>query len=278
MKLFLDPRQAHVKTIKAGLEALLERLFPIRHGLLLSTSRGTGNDKGHTRRDPAHDRNAGHHHHGAHQTTRKRDRHVIPIPRGRYAGESPPETVTPRTERAARNTSLEQPRGRAAKKHHASGHAGDHDDRPQRGVARDRTPGSTHEILLTRYSLRHLQHGRRGFPARDLHPSSCGRRPVRDGERHPRHRTAATRAGAVAAKAAAGADVGGATEVAPKASRTFSSSRRSGSGSVITVIAKSVSSAASARARTACCPRRAALSTASATSTAASNSSPSASR
>ena len=44
-------------------------------------------------------------------------------------------------------------------------------------VARDRTPGSTHEILLTRYALRHLQHGRRGFPARDLHPSSCGRRP-----------------------------------------------------------------------------------------------------
>ena len=183
MKLFLDPRQAHVKTIKAGLEALLERLGLTHHGLLLSTSRGTGNNKGHARRDPADDRNAGHHHHGAHQTTRKRDWHMIPIPRGRYGGEGPPETVTPRTQRAARNTSLEQPHGRAAEKHHASGHAGDHDDRLQRGVARDRTPGSTHEILLTRDSLRHRQHGPRGFPARDLRPRSCGRRPVRDGAR-----------------------------------------------------------------------------------------------
>ena len=154
MKLFLDPRQAHVKTIKAGLEALLERLGLTHHGLLLSTSRGTGNNKGHTRRDPADDRNAGHHHHGAHQTTRKRDWHMIPIPRGRYGGEGPPETVTPRTQRAPRNTSLEQPHGRAAEKHHASGHAGDHHDRPQRGGARGRTPGSTHEILLTRHSLR----------------------------------------------------------------------------------------------------------------------------
>ena len=188
LKLFLDPRQAHVKTIKAGLEALLERLGLTHHGLLLSTSRGTGNNKGHTRRDAADDRNAGHHHHGANKTTRKRDRHMIPIPRGRYGGEGPPETVTPRTQRAARNTSLEQPHGRAADKHHASGHAGDHDDRLQRGLARDRTPGSTHEILLTRDSLRHLQHGRRGFPARDLRPGSCGRRPVRDGARHPRHR------------------------------------------------------------------------------------------
>ena len=154
MKLFLDPRQAHVKTIPAELKALLDELGRTHQCLLLSASRGTGNNKGHTRRDPADDRNAGHHHHGAHQTTRKRDRHVIPIPRGRYGGDGPPETVTPRTERAARNTSLEQPHGRAAKKHHASGHAGDHDGRPHRGGTRDRIPGSTHEILLTRHCLR----------------------------------------------------------------------------------------------------------------------------
>ena len=115
MKLFLDPRQAHVKTIKAGLEALLERLGLIRHGLLLSTSRGTGNDKGHTRRDPADDRNAGHHHHGAHQTTRKRDRHMIPVPRGRHGGEahqrlSPQEpNVPPGTPRSSSHTA-EPPR------------------------------------------------------------------------------------------------------------------------------------------------------------------------
>ena len=134
MKLFLDPRQAHVKTIKAGLEALLERLF--LSAMACSSARAAA--RATTRVTPA-----------ATPPTiatpaiittrppddRKRDRHVIPIPRGRYAGESPPETVTPRTERAARNTSLEQPRGRAIK-HHASGHAGDHDDRPQRGGAR----------------------------------------------------------------------------------------------------------------------------------------------
>src|SRR4029453_18605620 len=107
MKLFLDPPQAHVKTVKAGLEALLERLGLTHQGLLLSMSRGAGNDKGHTRRDPADDRNAGHHHHRAHQTTRKRDRHVIPIPRGRDAGDGPPETVTPSPQRAAPNTPLE---------------------------------------------------------------------------------------------------------------------------------------------------------------------------
>ena len=73
MKLFLDPRQAHVDIIDAGLEALLERLGRTGHDLLLGVSRGTGDDKGHPRRDPADDRNAGHHHHDAHQTTRKRD-------------------------------------------------------------------------------------------------------------------------------------------------------------------------------------------------------------
>ena len=62
-----------------------------------------------------------------------------------------------------------------------------------------------------------------------------------------------------------------ATEVEPNASRTFSSSRRSGSGSVMIVAANSVSRAASVRARTACWPRRAASCTTSATNTAASS-------
>ena len=155
MKLFLDPRQAHVKTIKAGLEALLERLGLTHHGLLLSMSRGTGNNKGHPRRDPADDRNAGHHHHDAHQTTRKRDRHVIPIPRGRYGGDGPPETVTPRhrtcrpgTPRSSSHTA-EPPRTTTPA------------DTPETmmtvriAVARATEPlVSTHEILLTRHSLR----------------------------------------------------------------------------------------------------------------------------
>ena len=59
-----------------------------------------------------------------------------------------------------------------------------------------------------------------------------------------------------------------ATERSPNASRTFSSSRGSGSAWVSTVRAKEASSAASVRARAACWARRAARSTTSATSTA----------
>ena len=88
-------------------------------------SRGPANNQGHTRRDRADDRNPSHHHYGRDQTTRKRDRHVIAIPHGRHGGDGPPETVTPITERAARNISLEQPLGRAAKDEtlRDSGHA-----------------------------------------------------------------------------------------------------------------------------------------------------------
>ena len=62
LKLFLDPGQAHFKTINAGLDALLERLDLTHHGLLLGMSRGPGNNQGYTRRDRADDRNPGHHH------------------------------------------------------------------------------------------------------------------------------------------------------------------------------------------------------------------------
>jgi hypothetical protein len=55
--------------------------------------------------------------------------------------------------------------------------------------------------------------------------------------------------------------------VRPNDSRTFSSSRGSGSVRVSTVRENEASSAASARARAACCARRAARSTTNATST-----------
>ena len=106
IKLVRDPRQAHLKTIQAGLEALFQRLGLNHHGLLLSMRGSTDNNQGHPRRDPADDGNARQHHHGAHQTTGKRDRHVVPIARGRDSGQRPPQTITPRTPGMARNIPL----------------------------------------------------------------------------------------------------------------------------------------------------------------------------
>jgi len=139
--MLLDPCQPRVQDVEARLEAVLERLRLGLQELLLGPRHRPGGDEGHTRGDPAEDRDPRDHDRGADEATGERDRHMIPVAHRRERGQGPPQAVAPRPDPVARHAALRPPHTQAAEENDDDRHGRHHDrDAGQGGVGRRPSP------------------------------------------------------------------------------------------------------------------------------------------